>query len=55
LSSEWFGAKQYSFEKLNAWPEFRDYLNSRYQLNTTRTFGSFDGNQLAYRIYLLRQ
>src|SRR5438874_7183577 len=42
LSSEWFGAKQYSFEKLNAWPQFRDYLNSAYELKITRTFGSFE-------------
>jgi len=53
LSSEWFGARHYSFDKLNAWPEFRDYLNSAYDLKITRTFGSFDGNVLAYRIYVL--
>lgn len=53
LSSEWFG-KVYSFNKLNAWPEFRDYLNSAYRLEVTRTFGSFSGNQLAYRIYVLK-
>jgi hypothetical protein len=53
LSSEWF-AKVYSFDKLNTWPEFRDYLNSAYTLQVTRTFGSFDGNVLAYRIYVLR-
>jgi hypothetical protein len=54
LSSEWFGAKLYSFEKLDAWPEFRDYLNSAYTLDATRTFGSFDGNVLAYRVYVLK-
>ena len=54
LSSEWFGAKSYSFDKLNAWPEFRDYLNSHYTLDVTRTFGSFDSNVLAYRIYVLK-
>jgi hypothetical protein len=53
LSSEWFG-RVYSFNKLNAWPEFRDYLNSAYTLQVTRSFGSFDGNQLAYRIYVLK-
>lgn len=55
LSSEWFGAKQYSFDKLDAWPQFRDYLSSSYTLKVTRTFGSFDGNVLAYRIYVLQQ
>jgi hypothetical protein len=55
LSSEWFGAKLYSFDKLEAWPEFRDYLNSAYRLDVTRTFGSFEGNVLAYRIYVLKQ
>jgi len=54
LSSEWFGAKQYSFDKLNAWPQFRDYLNATYMLEVTRTFGSFDDNELAYRIYVRR-
>jgi len=54
LSSEWFGAKQYSFEKLDTWPQFRDYLNTAYKLETTRTFGSFEGNVLAYRIYVLQ-
>jgi hypothetical protein len=55
LSSEWFGAKLYSFDKLDAWPEFRNYLNSAYTLDVTRTFGSFDGNVLAYRIYVLKE
>ncbi|HEX3571372.1 MAG TPA: glycosyltransferase family 39 protein [Acidobacteriaceae bacterium] len=55
LSSEWFGAKQYSFDKLDAWPQLRDYLNSAYMLEVTRSFGSFDGNVLAYRIYVLQQ
>jgi hypothetical protein len=54
LSSEWFG-KKYSFNKLNAWPQFRDYLNSAYTLEVSRRFGSFDGNVLAYRIYVRKQ
>ena len=53
LSSEWFGVR-YSFDKLNAWPEFRDYLNSAYTIDVSRSFGSFDGNELAYRIYVLK-
>jgi hypothetical protein len=53
LSSERFGA-QYSFDKLNAWPQFRDYLNSAYTLYVSRSFGSFSGNVLAYRIYVLK-
>ena len=54
LSSEWF-AEKYSFDKLNAWPQFRDYLNSAYTLDVSRSFGSFDGNVLAYRIYVLKK
>ena len=54
LSSEWFQVK-YSFDKLNAWPQFRDYLNSAYTLDVSRSFGSFDGNVLAYRIYVLKK
>ena len=53
LSSERFGIK-YSYDKLNAWPQFRDYLNSAYRLDTSRTFGSFGGDVLAYRIYVLK-
>lgn len=53
LSSERFGVK-YSFDKLNTWPQFRDYLNSAYALDVSHTFGSFDGNVLAYRIYVLK-
>lgn len=53
LSSEWFGTT-YSFDKLNAWPEFRDYLNSNYTMDASHSFGSFDGNVLAYRIYVLK-
>jgi hypothetical protein len=54
LSSEWF-RETYSFDKLNAWPQFRDYLNSAYTLDVSRSFGSFDGNVLAYRIYVLKK
>jgi hypothetical protein len=54
LSSERFGVK-YSFDKLDAWPQFRDYLNSAYTVDGSHTFGSFDGNVLAYRIYVLKQ
>ena len=54
LSSEWFGAQEYSFDKLNAWPEFRDYLNSAYTLDVTRHFRPFHG-RLAYRIYIRKQ
>lgn len=54
LSAERFGVK-YSFDKLNAWPQFRDYLNTAYSLDVSHSFGSFDGNVLAYRIYVLRK
>jgi len=54
LSSERFGIK-YSYDKLDAWPQFRDYLNSAYRLDTSRTFGSFGGDVLAYRIYVVKK
>jgi hypothetical protein len=53
LSNQWFG-QPYSFDKLNAWPQFRDYLNSAYTLDVTRNEGSFYGYALAYRIYVLK-
>jgi hypothetical protein len=54
LSNEWYQESSYSFNKLNTWPEFRDYLNSAYRLETTE--GPFDlyGNPMAYRIYVLK-
>lgn len=54
LSSERFEA-HYSFDKLNAWPQFRDYLNSAYTLDVSRVINIYDGNFLAYRVYLLKQ
>lgn len=54
FSNEWYQNSAYSFEKLNTWPEFRDYLNSEYRLETTQ--GPFDlyGYAMAYRIYVRR-
>jgi hypothetical protein len=54
LSNQWF-AKPYSFDKLNAWPQFRDYLNSAYTLDASRNAGSFQGYVLSYRIYVLKE
>ena len=54
LGNEWYQESSYSFNKLNTWPEFRDYLNSAYRLDATE--GPFDlyGSPMAYRIYVLR-
>lgn len=52
VSNQWFG-EPYSFDKLNAWPQFRDYLNSAYTVEVSRTIGAFYGYPLSYRIYVL--
>ena len=54
FSNEWFVAGSYSFDKLNAWPEFRDYLGRNYRLEASQ--GPFDlyGYPMAYRIYVLK-
>ena len=54
LSNQWLGHPN-SFDKLNAWPQFRDYLNSAYTLDVSRNTGSLYGYVLAYRIYVLRK
>jgi len=54
LSSEWFAAPHYSFAKLGAWPELRGYLDSAYDLATTRSCGSRGQDPIAYRIYVLK-
>jgi hypothetical protein len=54
LGNEWYAKDTYSFNKLNAWPQFRDYLNSAYDLRFARYLGLFDGNEIAYRIYVLK-
>jgi hypothetical protein len=54
LSDEWYQSSGYSFDKLNTWPEFRDYLNSAYRLDTT--IGPFElyGYPMSYRLYVLK-
>ena len=54
FSNEWYVAGDYSFAKLDAWPEFRDYLAQNYRLAATQ--GPFDlyGYPMAYRIYVLK-
>ena len=54
LSNQWFG-QPYSFDKLNAWPQFRDYLNSAYTLDVSRNVGDVYGYVLAYRIYVRKE
>jgi hypothetical protein len=52
LSNEWYATGKYTFDKLNAWPQFRDYLDSAYTLDATRDFGIWEGNPIAYRLYV---
>jgi hypothetical protein len=55
LSNEWYQESTYSFEKLNTWPEFRDYLNAAYRLDATQGPFVLYGYPMTYRIYLLKQ
>jgi hypothetical protein len=55
LSNEWYQDSSYSFNKLNTWPEFRDYLNSAYRLDATRGIFTLYGYPMVYRIYVLRR
>ena len=53
LSNEWYQSSTYSFEKLNTWPEFREYLNAHYRLEKTEGPYDFYGT-MSFRIYVLR-
>jgi hypothetical protein len=55
LSNEWYQNSTYSFDKLNTWPEFRDYLNSAYRLEETRGPFIVYGYPIFFRVYVLRQ
>jgi hypothetical protein len=55
LSNEWYQESSYSFDKLNTWPEFRDYLNSAYRLDATQGVFMLYGYPMVYRIYVLRK
>jgi hypothetical protein len=55
LSNEWYQESSYSFEKLNTWPEFRDYLNSAYRLDATQGVFMLYGYPMVYRIYVRRR
>jgi hypothetical protein len=54
LSNEWYQDSSYSFNKLNTWPAFRDYLNSAYTLEATQGPFALYGYPMVYRIYVLR-
>lgn len=54
LSDEWYTESSYTFDKLNAWPEFRDYLNSAYRLDATQGTFVLYGFPMVYRIYVLK-
>ena len=55
LSNEWYQNSAYSFDKLNTWPEFRDYLNSAYRLEATRGPFIVYGYPIFFRVYVLKQ
>jgi hypothetical protein len=55
LSNEWYQESSYSFNKLNTWPEFRDYLNSAYRLQTTEGPFILYWAPMEYRIYVLKE
>ena len=52
LSNEWYQESNYSFDKLNTWPEFRDYLNSAYRLEATQGPFTLYGYPMFFRIYV---
>lgn len=49
LSNEWFNKKP-TFDKLNQWPRFAEYLKENYKLSVSRAFD--EEKQHAYRIYV---
>ena len=55
LSNEWYQESRYSFDKLNSWPEFRDYLNSDYRIDATRGVFMLYGYPMEYRVYVRRR
>jgi len=55
LSNEWYQQSAYSFDKLNTWPQFRDYLNSAYRLEATQGPFILYGYPMSFRIYVLKQ
>ena len=50
LGNEWYQNGAPSFDKLNAWPQYADYLHRMYEPVVERSFG--DDYDPAYRIYL---
>jgi hypothetical protein len=54
LSNEWYQESGYSFNKLNTWPEFRDYLNSAYRLQATEGPFILYWAPMEYRVYVLK-
>ncbi len=48
LTNQWM-SEDFSFNKVNQWPQLAAFLNSRYIQQPTRTFGKF-----AYKIYVLQ-
>ena len=54
LSNEWYQESSFSFNKLNTWPEFRDYLNSAYRLQATEGPFILYWAPMEYRVYVLK-
>ena len=55
LSNEWYQESSYSFDKLNTWPEFRDYLNAAYKVDATQGVFTLYGYPMVYRVYVLNR
>jgi hypothetical protein len=55
LSNDWYQESSYSFDKLNTWPEFRDYLDSAYRLDATQGVFMLYGYPMVYRVYVLKR
>ncbi len=53
LSNEWYGASGYDFAKLNAWPQFRDYLNREFRVDDTISAPLY-GYPFVFRVYVRR-
>jgi hypothetical protein len=50
LGNFWFEADHRSFDRIDTWPQYADYLRSHYVLLVERRFG--DGDAPGYRIYV---
>lgn len=54
LGNDFFEKSTYSFEKLNTWPAFNQFLAAHYRLYGNRGPFTLYGYPMAYRIYVLK-